>query len=270
MLWSRRSLHLFFYQPITERPTDSKGTDLTDLMVSIQSEDEFSQLRGTGITWVDMKDPSHGALQPTPSSVWNSVGRHPGYRLSVALGELVDAPQSNLEDIPSAISFVKIGLSKVDQIADWETRWLNWCESLSPHFKPVVVAYADHRQCGAPAPQDLLRLAAKAPFGGFLIDTYDKSRGSVFSHVDAAEITAWLTTARAMRLTTVLGGSLRQENVALALECRPDVIAVRGAVTEGARSASINQQRVIELLQQVHGGPHQGALSAGSSTADLN
>jgi uncharacterized protein (UPF0264 family) len=239
-------------------------------MVSIQSEDEFSQLRDTGITWVDMKDPSHGALQPTPSAVWNSVGRHPGYQLSVALGELVDAPQWNLEDLPSAISFVKIGLSKVEQTADWESRWLNWCDSLSPHFKPVVVAYADHRHCGAPPPQDLLKLSAKASFGGFLIDTYDKSRGSVFSHADAAEVTSWLTAAREMRLTTVLGGSLRQENVSMALECRPDVIAVRGAVTEGARSAGINKQRVIELLQRIHHQPCLAALSAGSSPSDLH
>ena len=220
-------------------------------MVSVQSVDEFKQIQRTGVTWVDMKDPSHGALQPTPSSVWESVGQHTGYQLSVALGEFVDHKRWAPETVPDAITYVKVGLSNVECLADWENRWLDWCKAFSSQFKPVVVAYADYLHCGAPTPQTLLKLAAQAPFGGFLIDTFDKTRGSVFCHTTSSQLKTWLDEARRIGLKTVLGGSLRQENIEMALECCPDVIAVRGAVTQGKRNAAISSHRVSELLERV-------------------
>ncbi|MEC8506833.1 MAG: (5-formylfuran-3-yl)methyl phosphate synthase [Planctomycetota bacterium] len=220
-------------------------------MVSIQDQDELQRLRATDVTWVDMKDPSSGALQPTAPSVWETAALENQYRLSVALGELVNFEAIDPSAVPGEISFVKIGLSAVEKLDHWESRWITWCQTFSQKFHPVIVAYADHGYCGAPHPEVLLEHANSAPFGAFLIDTFDKSRGSVFQHYPRYQIKTWLDMARSKGLVTVLGGSLRQENLNDALACQPDVIAVRGAATRGGRDSEICVDKITALLERL-------------------
>ncbi len=228
------------------------------LLVSVRSAEEAITALAGGADVIDVKEPNRGSLGAADGSTISYVVRTVSGRVPVtaAMGELVD-----LMDMPNAggravlaagVSFVKIGLARCAPLRDWRTRWQYAIDSICSSAgddgaRPVAVAYADWHAAQSPPPRDVLFAAIELRCPALLVDTWNKSSGSLFDCWPIDDLRRFLAAAREQSLALVLAGSLAGDGIAAAAELRPDLIAVRTAACDGDRGGKVSCQRVYEL-----------------------
>jgi (5-formylfuran-3-yl)methyl phosphate synthase len=227
---------------------------MTGLLVSVRDTAEaLAALRG-GAALIDVKEPRHGSLGAAAPEVWRQVrdAVPPHVPCSAALGELPDVSPRQARHWRAGLAgyqFAKLGLSDCGGMSDWQCRWQALLRELPPETRPVAVIYADWHSAKAPAPDEILSAAIHCACSAILIDTFDKTQGSITAHFSPPDIQHILSSARAARLTTVLAGSLTP---ALARELLPqgaDFMAVRGAVCQGGRSGMVEERLVSDFVK---------------------
>jgi len=209
-----------------------------------------------GADWIDLKEPLAGPLGAADAKVAEQVveqvaGRRP---ISAALGELIDwadSPSRSLLDI-EGITVVKLGLAGCQVRDNWKSLWNNAAKAVREFGKTLVaVAYADWQQAQSPPPSEVLAYSQANDCRFFLIDTFDKQRGSVFDHLSTFELQEILSQARSASLQFVVAGSLTHSSLAkLPLE-GIDLVAVRGGVCEGERTGTVRRELVANFRNAV-------------------
>jgi (5-formylfuran-3-yl)methyl phosphate synthase len=228
---------------------------MTRLLVSVRNAVEADRACRGGAALIDVKEPALGSLGAASGETIAAVqcavaGRAP---ISAALGELLelDSHQSH-PALTTGIAWAKLGLAGCARHDDWPHRWRQALACFPSRVTPVAVAYADWCTAAAPAPRDVLEVGAKLGCGALLVDTSDKSRGTLLELLSGEELAALIVAARERGLLVVLAGSLRREQVATLLPLAPDYLAVRGAVCRGPRTGELCEELVAEwsaLLQ---------------------
>jgi (5-formylfuran-3-yl)methyl phosphate synthase len=225
---------------------------MTGLLVSVRSAAEAETALAGGADLIDIKEPRRGSLGAATPAVWDQVrrlvaGRRP---ISAALGELTDLRIDRLAHA-AGLSFAKVGLAGFAQCDDWAARWTRAMDMLPAGVRPVAAAYADWRLACSPAAAELLPLAARlhAPF--LLLDTFDKSAGSLLDHVGIDELATLTEQAARHEMRLVLAGSLDETAIRRLAPLRPAYFAVRGAACGGQRTQAIQLDRVKRLVEVV-------------------
>jgi (5-formylfuran-3-yl)methyl phosphate synthase len=246
------------------------------LLVSVRSASEALAALAGGADVIDVKDPDRGPLgapdAATIAAVVSAVdGRAP---VTAAVGELVDmvdviAAKSRVP-IPDGVSLLKIGLSNCRDLADWQSRWREAVAALSFGTGPqtagvVAVAYADWRDAKSPDPDDVLALAVDACCPVLLVDTWNKSGGTLLDHWPAEDLHKFVRRVQAAGLAAVLAGSLSGTSFAAAARLIPDFVAVRTAACELGRRGTVSGQRVALLRSIVV----ESRRSGGRATAKV-
>ncbi|MBI1311582.1 hypothetical protein GC176_09770 [bacterium] len=259
------------------------------LLVSVRSAQEAKAALAGGCDILDVKDPSRGPLGMASHSVIMAVAEvaaGSGASCSVACGEaaeFAETPQffpENVDEVSatSGIAFFKLGPARLLQQANWQQGWRSAFQTAARHFAPtandssasqpkaVVVAYADWQRCDAPSPDGILdavetnTAASQASnfgslrFAGLLIDTFDKSSGTLLDCLSVGELEAIAGRLRGMtgkrpaeqsrgdresyldrgsRPFLALAGRLSPADLDRLVPVRPDVIAVRSAACRG-------------------------------------
>lgn len=232
------------------------------LLVSVRNAAEALAALAGGADIIDVKEPERGPLGRADLATISAVVRAVNDRAPVtaAMGELVDLAGAQNSDGPQSvvtgISLFKIGLAGCAQLADWQQRWQRASESLvslalNRDSRPVAVAYADWCAAQAPNSRDVLRAAIELRCPVLLIDTWNKSAGSLFGNWPIEELRNFLVEARSQNLAIVLAGSLTGENIAAAVQLAPDLIAVRAAACDAGRGGTVSVHRVRELKQAI-------------------
>jgi uncharacterized protein (UPF0264 family) len=220
------------------------------LLVSVRDASEAEAALAGGADVVDVKEPSRGSLGAADPDIIAAIfdvvaGRAP---VSVAAGELVDWPNTAsrdfLQGIRSGPSFVKLGLAGCAAWPDWPNRWRAALLELGSCATAVAVTYADFTAAEAPPPQAILAVAQRAKCDVLLVDTWDKSRGTVFDCWGGDGLAGFAFRVRRAGLHFVLAGSLREHDLARAVALHPTLVAVRGAVCANGRSGTIALRRV--------------------------
>jgi uncharacterized protein (UPF0264 family) len=228
------------------------------LLVSVRSAAEALAALSGGADVIDVKEPNLGSLgaadDDTISAVVRAVnGRAP---VSAALGELVDlialSDGTNAQTLVDGVSLFKIGLAGCRALDDWPDRWQHAIDSLvstssTGSAQTVAVVYADWHAAQSPSPHEVLSAAIQRRCPVLLIDTWDKSAGTLFDHWPAGELECYITEVRSHNLSVVLAGSLTGPNITLASRLVPDLVAVRTAACEGGRTGRVSERKVREL-----------------------
>ena len=226
---------------------------MTQLLVSVRDAAEARAALEGGADWIDLKEPANGPLGAVTAAVARSVAEVVAGRaaLSAAAGELIDWPRSAARDLLAVdgVSQLKLGLSACDD-GDWREAWLAaQCEILDSGKELVAVVYADADRAHTPAPFDVLEATAAANARWLLIDTFDKSSGTLLELFDDTQLRALFERAQSLGLTTAAAGRLTPT----AIEALPldvvDVVAVRSAACGGDRRGSVNTQSVAALRE---------------------
>lgn len=237
-----------------------KTGNLPLLLVSIRDEMEARVALRAGIEMLDVKDPSAGPLGAAPPEVLrkiaDTIAPSSNIHFSAALGELqsLSSGISHFE-LPPTLDFVKLGLSACCSVPDWKERFRQAKDQLrsssgrrSPGW--VAVVYADHTECGAPAPADVIDFAIQAECVGLLVDTFTKTGRSTFDFLAAPDLSPLRRACRENGLFFALAGSIKAEHLPAARNLEPDIIAVRGAVCKGENRTEGIDFDAIQLFQR--------------------
>lgn len=223
------------------------------LLVSVRDAAEARTALEAGVDLIDVKEPRHGPLGAACSDVIGRVLGEVGQRrpVSVALGELagtaaeVAAALRRLDDRPPV--YAKLGLAGCGSRTDWRHRSLEVWRSLPAATKPVAVVYADTVRADAPPPLDVLDHAQRGGCAGVLVDTFDKHGASLVELWNKSEIRAFVGQIQRASMLAVLAGRVAAEDLASLADCRPDFVAVRGAVCAPDRAGTIKADKLLHL-----------------------
>lgn len=224
---------------------------MTRLLVSVRNEEEARAAVRGGAHVIDVKEPDRGSLGRADRQVIAAIAATVGTAapVSAALGELLELPPGD-GALPAGVRFAKLGLAGCRDVDDWSQRWAVWRERLAEQVEPVAVVYADAEAARAPAPDDILRLAASFGCRTMLVDTFDKRRGNLLDHWSFERLQHWLRTVEAAGLQGVVAGSLSLATLPRIVPLRPALVAVRGAAcTGGLRVDRIDEARVRRLAE---------------------
>jgi uncharacterized protein (UPF0264 family) len=229
---------------------------MTGLLVSVRDVTEAEAALRGGAALIDVKEPLHGSLGAALPEVWRQVRDAVPQQVpcSAALGELADVTDKQVSHWRSGLAgyqYAKLGLAGCGEKSDWQCRWQAILHELPRETRPVAVVYADWQSAGAPSPDNVLSVAIESSCSALLIDTFDKSRGSISTYFSTQEIRHFLSVARLANLTTVLAGSLTPALAGELLPLAPDFLAVRGAVCRGGRTGTVDETLVADLVQML-------------------
>ena len=226
------------------------------LLVSVRNVDEARVALRAGVHLIDVKEPSRGSLGRAERSVVDEIVAAVGKAapVSMALGELATDGGLSGGVTAAGVSYVKLGLAGMADEPDWPERWRRAVEPMG-RVAVVAVVYADWPAARAPRPERVLMEACRLGCRALLIDTFDKSAGSLLSHWPIDDLSAFVAEIRRRAMLAVLAGSLDGDAIDRVLSLAPDYIAVRGAACRGGRGGTVDYQRVCGLVRQVFSRP---------------
>jgi len=230
---------------------------MTKLLVSVRNVDEALVAAAGGADFIDLKEPRAGALGGLPLATLREVvaALHAaGSRLpiSATIGDLPLAPLGPVLDQVRAVAacgvdYVKVGIPR-DAHAPAALQALHALAGCDAAIVPVFIADAGL------APEHL-QLACALPFAGLMVDTFDKTAGSVFDVMDEAALRGFLARVRAagpMARLAGLAGALRLAHLPRVRALAPDFAGFRSAVCSGDRGGALDPARLRALHQAMH------------------
>jgi uncharacterized protein (UPF0264 family) len=195
---------------------------MTGMLASVVSLAEALQVREIGVDIIDLKNPAQGALGALPvAEVGRIVGcLNSGPPVSATIGDVPmdpDVVKPAVEAMASTgVDYVKIGFFPGGD-------WGGVIRGLSPlagrGVRLVAVLFGDE------SPElDWIKELATAGFVGAMLDTRDKSKGS-----------------------------LRVPDIAPLLALKPDYLGFRGALCGGERTDALDSESVRAISNLVRG-----------------
>jgi uncharacterized protein (UPF0264 family) len=225
------------------------------LLVSVRDAIEAEAALAGGADLIDIKDPSRGALGAADARVWREVIAKVAGRASVsaALGELRELRAYDERDF-AGLAFVKAGLAGCRN-SEWRDELDQLRRKLPRGTRLVAVAYADAALAAAPPVEEVLAAAIELDLPALLIDTFDKSRGDLFTALDECHLQNLIAAAHCHGIEVALAGSLSLASLDRALALSPDWVAVRGAACAAGRTSSVSTAQVRELRAALSAAP---------------
>lgn len=221
------------------------------LLVSVRTASEALAALAGGADVIDVKEPIRGSLGRADPTTLNEVlhAVNGSVPVTAALGELADFDPSTVVPVPNGICLIKIGLSRCGTLFAWPKLWQQAISAYSRGAYSVgsrvaAVAYADWGAANAPKPHEVLQRAIELSCRTLLIDTWNKTGGTLFDHWLASDLASFVQLARSQSVIVALAGSLAIDDVLRAAQIRPDLIAVRTAACDGGRNGAVSTQRV--------------------------
>jgi uncharacterized protein (UPF0264 family) len=228
---------------------------MTRLLASVTNLDEAEVGLGLGADIIDLKDPSRGALGRLPVGIIRSIVRQVAGRrpVSSTVGDLPADPDllgRAVEAVgDTGVDYVKVGLFSTGNLEDF----LLAMSRLAPRHALIAVLFAD---CAPPL--ERLERFAGAGIKGIMLDTADKTGGSLLTHLSLARLERFVNRARSLSLLSGLAGSLGLGDIPLLLPLGPDYLGFRGALCRGAeRTLRLDPNRFGAVRRAVRIPSHQ-------------
>ena len=231
------------------------------LLVSVQNESELQVALRAGVRWIDVKDPSRGALGRPEIDVATGLRRKmtaenaTEIHFSIALGELNETPLDEL--IRYVGSFVdgtvfKVALSNCCQRTDWRELAAALAKGIGTSNRLILVHYADSPQASAPSWREVLLAAVEIGSEYLLIDTWGKNGRSLLDFYTAEALQSMIAEANTVGLSVAIAGSIPMEELRNLARVGADWVGVRGAVCDGPlRTGSICETKVRRALAEL-------------------
>jgi hypothetical protein len=235
---------------------------MTRLLISVRDCEEAQIALDEGADLIDIKEPSRGSLGSADVATIRAIARRVAGRvpLSAALGELSERCM-----LPASLAgqfrYAKFGLAGCAKWPDWRTAWRRAIETLPLGITPVAVAYADATAALAPDAASVLASAQALACGALLLDTHDKSAGSLLDHMALGDLSRLIAKSHRSGLICVIAGSLGVAQIGEVLPLAPDYVAVRGAACTGGRAGRLDRARVRRLVAMVRETDHSKPLA---------
>ena len=220
------------------------------LLISVRSVDEALLAAEGGADFIDLKEPSAGALGGLPVATIRAIVaalRAQGRSLPVSatIGDL------GMADVAAVLALVaEVGDCGVDYVKVGITREPGAAavlEALARVPHAVVPVFIADRGLDAV----LIERACALHFPGVMVDTADKLAGSLFDAVSLADLQRFVARVRSADALVGLAGALRLPQLPALRALAPDFAGFRSAVCGVDRRAALDPQRLLELVAEV-------------------
>lgn len=221
------------------------------VLVSVRDAHEAVLVARAGVDFIDLKEPSLGALGGLPVETVAALLRQirrdaPATPVTATIG---DWPAEALDEITERV--LRVAATGVDQVKVGVERGpaalalLDRLATLKATGTPVVpVLIADDGIDPA-----RLRLAAAGGFAAVMLDTADKRGGSLLDRIPAADLQHFIATVRATGALAGLAGALRLEEIPTLRRLGADFAGFRSAVCGGGRFCCVEEVLISALFQ---------------------
>ncbi len=220
------------------------------LLVSVRNLDEARLAAAAGVDFIDLKEPSAGALGSLPDAVAREIvpwlrEHAPKALISATTGDLPSAPLgavlARVDAVAaSGVDYVKVGI-------DQQPGALALLDALAAHpaaIVPVLLADAGVNRA------QVARALALRRFPALMLDTAAKGQGSLLDRVDAAALAQFIAMVQHEgRCLAGLAGALRQDELPALRSLAPDFAGFRSAVCAGDRSGALDPARLHHLCE---------------------
>ncbi|MGY6213815.1 (5-formylfuran-3-yl)methyl phosphate synthase [Methylolobus aquaticus] len=204
---------------------------MTGFLASVRNLEEARIAAAAAVDILDLKAPQHGALGALDVADVTEIVRRLGDSqcISATIGDLPLEPARILTATramaATGVDYVKLGFFPGGDLAGT----LSALEPLARSGPQLVaVLFGDH-----PPSAELPRMLARAGFAGCMLDTADKTRGSLTEICSLQSLSRFVTEVRSQGLLCGLAGSLRTEDIPALLPLQPDYLGFRGALCRG-------------------------------------
>ena len=225
---------------------------MTRMLASVVDLAEARLVRDAGVDIIDLKNPRAGALGALPLEevrfIVQKLGEHERVPVSATIGDLPMEPSSVLSATQAmaatGIDFVKIGFFPD---GDWSGTIQNLSSLKHTGLSLIAVLFGDRRP-----DLTVLRQLAQAGFAGCMLDTMNKSEGSLLQACLPPYLAEFIALARKHGLLCGLAGSLRENDVPALLKLEPDYIGFRGALCESHnRTGTVTDTKVRAIRAMI-------------------
>lgn len=222
---------------------------MSRMLASVNSLQEALLMQAFNADVIDLKQPAQGAL--------GALDVHEVRRIVASL-DTDTVVSATIGDLPmqadrvftavqamaaTNVDYVKIGFFPG---GDWQGCISKLAEVAQNHAL-IAVLFADTRPNF-----DVLDLLRHAGFTGVMLDTMDKSLGSLTQVMTLAELKTFVSLAKASRFLTGLAGSLKIVDIEQLLPLEADYLGFRGALCQmHCRTAGLDEERVLDIRRQL-------------------
>jgi dihydroneopterin aldolase len=220
---------------------------MTLMLASVTGAEEADIAVRHGADIVDVKE-VHAGFGPVDAALVRATAEAVGRRrpVSAVTGAPDMAPDVVAREV-SAIAaagadYVKVGLFPAAN----RTACIRALSPLAGRTRLIGVMFADHGR-----DENLIKTMAQSGFAGVMIDTFNKSAGRLFDHMDIAAISHFVDAARDRGLMAGLAGSLEAPDIPRLLLSAPDVLGFRRALcsnedrTSGLNAIAVDMVRAL-------------------------
>jgi (5-formylfuran-3-yl)methyl phosphate synthase len=214
---------------------------MTRMLASVADAAEAHLVQQLGADVIDLKDSRRGALGAVPLDTARAALAAIARRRETS-ATLGDPPYDEDALFARARALAGMGADYVKLAVDGPTvdRLGVSLKRLARDVGLVGMMFADEKPDVA-----LLTKLAALGFKGAMLDTRDKTRGRLITHLDVARLSEFCSRSRALGLMCGLAGSLEAPDVPRLLLVRPDVLGFRGALCHAHdRGGAIDPQAV--------------------------
>lgn len=238
----------------------TRGSAMLRMLVSVRSVSEAGVAAQGGADFIDLKEPSAGALGGLPIATIAQIvqamrAQAGGVPISATIGDL---PMSGLAAILAqvdavaacGVDYVKVGIERTASSG-------RVLEALAASGHAVVPVFIADRGLDV----DQIEHACRLGFPAVMVDTADKIAGSLFDVLSMPQLQRFVSDVRASGALVGLAGALRRPHLAALRSLAPDFAGFRSAVCAGDRSGELDPGRLQELASAVHA-PLASAVAA--------
>jgi uncharacterized protein (UPF0264 family) len=220
---------------------------MTGMLASVNSLEEAGLVLAQNVDIIDLKEPALGALGGLKIGLVKKIvtainGQCP---ISATIGDLPMQPELVFNSVQAmaetGVNYVKIGFFPDGNVV----QVIEKLAQLSLQTKLIAVLFADTKPSFS-----LINHLKDAGFTGIMLDTLDKSKGSLMSVMAINDIEDFVRQVKSKHLICGLAGSLKRTDIPLLMPYHPDYLGFRGALCDQQeRTSCLNKQAVLKIKQ---------------------
>lgn len=225
---------------------------MTGMLASVNSVEEALMVLHAQVDIIDLKQPENGALGALDTETVQQIVQVIDRRcpISATIGDLPAQPElvffATTVMANTGVDYIKIGFFPG---GDWSAT-VRKLIPLAAQHKLIAVLFAD-----IDLDLSIISILKLAGFKGVMLDTMNKSKGSLTKVMGGNEICQFVMLAKKHKLLCGLAGSLRRGDVPELLNLKPDYLGFRGALCYASeRTASLNPSAIIAINQLIKSG----------------
>ncbi len=223
---------------------------MTSMLASVTTIEEARMALEAAVDIIDLKQPARGALGALDIGQVKAIvsdidGQCP---ISATIGDMPMQPELVFNAVKAmaatGVDYIKIGFFPGD---DWQGTLLKLKDLTQQSHALIAVLFADHA-----IDFGMLDDLKNAGFTGVMLDTMNKSNGSLTQLMEKAELERFVSYAKTKQLLCGLAGSLRMEDIPGLLGYQPDYLGFRGALClQHNRTSLLNKAAVVQVKQAI-------------------